>query len=296
MFKKMTDDTKTYVFGQDSGVLSVLAPMLSQRGIDPNLLVAMKNNGGFGGEGGWFMWIIFLFFLMGWGNFGYGNRGGEGLANQINNDYGRDLLLQAINGNHNAISQLASTLNCDVNSIQSSLNNISNAVGMSGQQIINSIQSGNCQLASQLAQCCCDNKLLITQQGYENQIATANQTAFLGGKIDNQTTVINDKFCQLEMRELQNKIDTLREEKSTLQNAISNGQQTAAIQQYIASSVNPVLNALQAEVASIKCGLPPTVNVPYSPVIGVPSCFVYQYGLNRLFGTVPASDTPTTTT
>jgi hypothetical protein len=38
----------------------------------------------------------------------------------------------------------------------------------------------------------------------------------LGAKIDYQTSIINDKFCQLEMREMQNKIDTLREEKSAL--------------------------------------------------------------------------------
>jgi hypothetical protein len=36
--------------------------------------------------------------------------------------------------------------------------------------------------------------------------------------------VINDKFCQLELRELQNKVDALREEKSTLKAQISNAE------------------------------------------------------------------------
>lgn len=282
------DSTKTYVFGQDSsfGMLGMLAPLLQQRGIDPSVLACMKNNNGFG-EGGWFMWIIFLFFLMGWGGNGWNNRNGnqsDWLASQLNNDYGRDVLLQAVNGNGNAISQLATTLNCDINSVQTALNNISNAVGMNGQQIINSIQMGNNQLASQLAQCCCDNKLLATQQGYENRIAMQEQSCMLGGKIDNSTNVISaqiaaqtnflsDKFCDLEKREMQSKIDSLREERSTLLSNISNAQQTAAIQQYVANIVAPIA----ADVNAIKASQPPTVAVPYPQLTAVPT--VYAAGL-----------------
>ena len=282
------DSTKTYVFGQDSsfGMLGMLAPLLQQRGIDPSVLACIKNNNGFG-EGGWFMWIIFLFFLMGWGGNGWNNRNGnqsDWLASQLNNDYGRDVLLQAVNGNGNAISQLATTLNCDINSVQTALNNISNAVGMNGQQIINSIQMGNNQLASQLAQCCCDNKLLATQQGYENRIAMQEQSCMLGGKIDNSTNVISaqiaaqtnflsDKFCDLEKREMQSKIDSLREERSTLLGNISNAQQTAAIQQYVANIVAPIA----ADVNAIKAAQPPTVAVPYPQLTAVPT--VYAAGL-----------------
>jgi len=290
----MAEDSKTYVFGADKG-----------NGIDASTLLAMMNgNGGGFGNGNW-MWIIFLFFLYGWGGNGmFGNRGGLGsLGNEINNDYGRSLLLQAINGNGTAISQLATTLNCDVNAIQSAINSIASniqsvsaQVGMSGQQVINAIQAGNQTLASQLAQCCCDNKLLITTQGYENQLATLKQTETLGGKIDfvganitnelaKQTTFLSDKFCDLEKREMQSKIDALREERSTLQSQISNANQTAQIQQYIAGSITPVATALaslQSEVAGIKCKLPEVANVPYSPVVGVPSCVAAQIGLANL--------------
>lgn len=282
------DSTKTYVFGQDSsfGMLGMLAPLLQQRGIDPSVLACMKSNNGFG-EGGWFMWIIFLFFLMGWGGNGWNNRNGnqsDWLASQLNNDYGRDVLLQAVNGNGNAISQLATTLNCDINSVQAALNNISSAVGMNGQQIINSIQMGNNQLASQLAQCCCDNKLLATQQGYENRIAMQEQSCMLGGKIDNsanvisaqiaaQTNFLSDKFCDLEKREMQSKIDSLREERATLLGNISNAQQTAAIQQYVANIVAPIA----ADVNAIKAAQPPTVAVPYPQLTAVPT--VYAAGL-----------------
>ena len=290
----MAEDSKTYVFGADKG-----------NGIDASTLLAMMNgNGGGFGNGNW-MWIIFLFFLYGWGGNGmFGNRGGLGsLGNEINNDYGRSLLLQAINGNGTAISQLATTLNCDVNAIQSAINSVASniqsvsaQVGMSGQQVINAIQAGNQTLASQLAQCCCDNKLLITTQSYENQLATLKQTETLGGKIDfvganitnelaKQTTFLSDKFCDLEKREMQSKIDALREERSTLQSQISNANQTAQIQQYIAGSITPVATALaslQSEVAGIKCKLPEVANVPYSPVVGVPSCVAAQIGLANL--------------
>lgn len=287
-------EEKTYVFGDttgNNGMLSLLGPLMQQRGIDPNVLLAMRNNDGFG-EGGWFIWVIFLFFLMGWGGNGFGNRGG--LANEINNDYGREMLLQAINGNGNAIGQLATTLNCDVNAIQTAINavqsqiqSVGNQVGMSGQQIINAIQSGNCQIASQLASCCCDIRESITKQGYENQLATLNQTNVLGSKIDQQTTLINDKFCQLEMREMQNKIDALREDKSALINQLSQEHQTNAIQAYQAQTIAPVsaaLVTLQREVDSIKCKLPESVSVPYSPVVGIPTCVAAQYGLGYGLG------------
>lgn len=169
-------ESKTFILpdGQGGGgMMPLLASLCQQRGIDPNVLLATRNNG-FGGDGGWFMWVIFLFFLMGWGGngfgFGFGNQNGN-LPNLINNDAGRELLMSAIQGNGNAIGQLATTLNCDINQVNSALQalatqlqGVGNQVGMSGMQVINAIQSGNAQLASQLAQCCCDNKMAICQQ------------------------------------------------------------------------------------------------------------------------------------
>ena len=50
-------ETKTYVFPESGnngggGMMAMLAPLLQQKGIYPNLLVAMnsRNNSGFGGE------------------------------------------------------------------------------------------------------------------------------------------------------------------------------------------------------------------------------------------------------
>ena len=139
---------KTYVFDTNSGhtsdgMMGLIASLCQQRGLDPNMVTAMMNNRGAGYEGQWFIWVIFLFFLMGWGGNGFGGfcRNGqtEGnfLAGQLANDTGRELLMQAINGNAQAISQLSTTLNCDINAIQGAINslqgqlcNIGNQVGM----------------------------------------------------------------------------------------------------------------------------------------------------------------------
>lgn len=142
-------------------MLGLLAPLLQKQGVDPNVLLAMKGNNGFGGEGGWFMWVIFLFFLMGWGGNGwggFGNNGRGGLANEINNDNGRALLMDAIGGNRNALSNLATQLNCTEGQIQNAISaltsqvqSVGNQVGMSGMQTINALQQGNMQIAQQIS-------------------------------------------------------------------------------------------------------------------------------------------------
>ena len=141
--------------------------------LDPNLMLALSQNGGFG-NGNW-MWMMFMWILFPWlfnGN-GFGNGfGGNGfLANQLNNDAGRDLLLQAINGRADALGQLAGILNTSVSNIQNGVNAIQSAVqsvgsqvGLSGAQVINSVQSGNAALSQQLCQCCCENRLAIANQ------------------------------------------------------------------------------------------------------------------------------------
>lgn len=236
---------------QDRGIDAGLAALMqnaNKGNMDPAALMAMMNNNGMGGNGGWWIWIILLFFC--WGGFGgngFGNRSGEAaqVASQLNTDANTNLLMQAINGNKDAISNLSNTLNCDINAVQSALNQINAGVSqiscdtkLSSCQVINAIQSGNAGLASQLASCCCDVRTAIQQQGYENQLAIVNQTNTLtsnantqfniiGAKIDAQTQIINDKFCQLEMREMQNKIDTLRGEKAALEAAALTQAQTA---------------------------------------------------------------------
>ena len=298
-------DAKTYVFGQDSNCMNWLAPLLQQKGIDPSVL-AMMNNGGFG-NGNW-IWVFFLILLFGRNGFGgYGdNVAGTGyLSNQITNTAGRDLLMQAINGNGAAVQNLASTLNCDINSIkcaingvQSSICQVGNQVGMSSQQIVNAIQQGNMGLTQQIAQCCCDNKLLVTNIGYEGQIRDLQNTAQLANKLDNINNNVVHSFsttayetaqqtCALQngMRDqtqtILNKLDAIEDSRKDRQIADLTAQLTAANSRAErAAELAPITKAL----SDIQCKQPNTVTVPYQPFVTVPNCIAYQglygYGTN----------------
>lgn len=283
---------KTYVFGEgssNSGILSLLGPLMQQKGIDPNVLLAMKNNNGFGGEGGWFIWILFLVLLGGWGN-GYGGFGGRGngfLANELNNDFGRNWLLQAIDGNGDAIQQLATTLHCDVNQIQNAINgvqtsiqSVSSQVGLSSSQIINAIQSGNATIASQIASCCCDVKT-----GLERGFASVNENTFrqtcdIEKAIAGSTSAITARLDAMEKTNLLDKIDRLREEKTVLTNQLSQEHQSLAIFQNTAAELAPItasINALHSEIDSLKCKMPTTVTANYQPYTVVPNCAYNTY-------------------
>ena len=244
------------------------------------------------------IWALVFLSVIGNGGYGFGNRN---LGTNANTDFVASQLGQAVAGNANAISNLATQLNCTegqiqngISSVLSGINNLASNMNLSSQNVINAINSGNQTLASQLCECCCNMKQLVTQTNYENQIATLNQTNTLSSKIDssllavtnaiaNQTNMINDKFCELEKRELNSKIDALRETNTTLTNQISNYNQTANLQAYINSQLAPIsgsINAISKEVDDIICKMPNTVAVPYNPVIPVSQCTATLLGLN----------------
>lgn len=290
-----------------------MLPDAASSGVDPNLLLtSMMNNGGFGGNGNW-MWIIFLFFLFGWRGQGFdgGSNGylGTGyLSNQITNEAGRDLLMQAINGNGAALGNLSSMLNSDlnavktaINSVQSAIAAVSNQVGMSAAQVTNAITTGNMNLAQQLAQCCCDNKLLVTTQGYENQIATLNQTNTLQNAINQNTVNQQEGFTTVTFQN--------QTQQAATQRAISDGVQgikdaTNAQTSSILAKLDAIedsrkdreINTLTAQLAAvnakaereaelapiikqldqIQCAQPSTITTQYSPFVAVPNCVAYQ--------------------
>ena len=267
--------------------------MGSNNGIDPNLLLALNNNGGFGGNGNW-MWILFLWLIWGWGGNGYGNGfGGNGagfLSNQMNNDTGRELLMNAIQGNRDSINSLANLLNTEVSTVQNGIFTLNNAinsvgtqVGMSGLQIQNAIQAGNASIASQICQCCCENRLAICQQTNTlqsqmaaaqaaDQLAVCQQTNSLQNQaerntrditeaINAQSVMINDKFCDLEKRELQDKITSLTADNALLRSNINNDRQTAFI--------NSKFNDIENQLVAIKSAQPNTVPVQWPQLTAV---------------------------
>lgn len=276
---------KTYVFDSANGSgfnsEALIASLMNNKGVDPNLLAMLSragsNQDAWGGAGMWWIWVIILFWLWGGNGRGFGYNNADGIPNQLNNDFGRDILLQAINGNGTAISQLASTLNCDVNTLQTaigqvqqSIQSVGNQVGLSSQQIINSIQSGYNQLGNQIAQCCCNVQDSITRQGYESRIATSEQTTALQATMNCNNQAIISKLDSMSTQSLLDKIDALREKNSSLVAQLSNEHQTAAIQAYQAQSLIPVNTALQDlsnRLGAIECKQPATVTVPYIPAM-----------------------------
>ena len=175
------DDSKIFMF-PDGGT--------SKTSNDVNsLLPLLMCNGGFGG-GNW-IWIIFLFFLYPlmrngglFGNFGQNGAGCLGpLANMVNNNDGRDLLMQAINGNGAATQRLATMFGTKVDMIQAAIAQVNNGITQVGCKIdsstgalLNAGTQNTMTLANQLATCCCNLKSAITEGHYQNQIATIQQT------------------------------------------------------------------------------------------------------------------------
>ena len=260
--------------------------------------MAMNNNGGLFGNNGWGGGILGFFlgllFGNGWGGFGNGfggwgggNSGAGFLSNQLNNDSGRELLMNAINSNGEAsraaISALATSLGQDFNlvnsavqTLQSGLSSLALQQAVSVPQIINSIQSGDASLMSKLCDCCCENRLLTTQQGYEAQIRTIEQTNQLGSQADRntaaitgaiaaQTVAMNDGFCAIKERELQAEINRQSEIITQLRGQIDNANQTAAITSYVNSLVAPLSTKL-TEIASKQ---PNTVPVQWPALTAV---------------------------
>ena len=268
-------EEKTYVFGNDSNSLPLAYALNNGNGW----------NSGLGGWGGALIgFLLGAGFSGGWGGFG-GFGGNNGAAGMINSDANTSVVLQAINGTDADVRQLATTLNADLNSVRSGVDDARMAIatvaaqtGMTGLQVQNAILSGDASIVAKLQECCCENRLLTTTQGYEARIQTIEQTNLLGsqadrnasaivGAINAQTVAMNDKFCELKERELQDKIDTLEANNTALKTQIDNANQTAA--------VAAMLAPIQKEVSEIKAAQPSTATVQYPQLTAIPSYYLY---------------------
>ena len=230
------------------------------------------------------------------GGFGGGNSGAAFLANQLSNDSGRELIMNAITNqgeaSRTAIQTLSTMLGQDFNltnagiqSAQNTLNQIANQLGMSTLQMINAVQSGDAAITSTLQNCCCQTQKQIMEQGYQSQIATLNQTNQLCSQADRntnsllnainaQTVAMNDQFCAARERDMQAKIDTQADIITQLRGQIDNANQTAQITGYVNSLIAP----LQAKVTEIADKQLPTVPVQW-PQIQAVNTTPYMGGL-----------------
>ena len=297
------DDSKVFMF-----------PDAAKNSIDPGLLALLNNSGGFGNNN--WIWVLFLWMMWGangngWGN-GFGGNNGTGyLANQMSNDAGRDLLLQAINGRADALSQLATMTGGNIDQVRTVLGQIQLGIsqataqaGMSGLETVNALQLGNANLSRQICECCCENRLAIANQTAAlqstmannhatamleaakaeaaDQLAVCQQTNQLGSQADRNTnsilsaiagqnTLITKEFCDLKERELQNKIDTQGDIITQLRGQISNDKQTEAF--------NAAMNALNEKINILAAKQPNTVPVQYPNIVAANATpYVGNYG------------------
>lgn len=250
------------------------------------------NNGfGFGGDGWWV--ILFLFALMGngfggWGGFGGGNQlgydfpwllnGQNGINQNTNNGFRDAMLNDGITSIRDGIANLSTQL-CDTGSnIQMSLANGFSGVeqGANARQIANmqtafagqtAMNQGFNNVTSQLAQCCCDNRLASADLKYT--IATENcadRQALNEGVRDiisnntSQTQAILDKLCQLELDGYKRENDNLRTQLNMQALNASQAAQTATFQQGLNDEVDALYNRLNS------CPVPTTPVYGRTPI------------------------------
>ena len=296
-------DTKVYQFGTEgTSSLNALLPFLQQRGIDPAYVAGLANNNGglFGGRG--FEDIIALIIvaaLFGNGNFGFGGFGGGNGAAYAAGNAERDLLAHMIQRNGTDLSQLAQSIGCStgrlddaIQSVATQLCTIAGQNGLSFQQVINAIQAGNNTISHQLAECCCKTQTAIQESNYltergfcnTNQILsqgfssvayeTQRQTCDIEKAIAASTAQIMEGQRAAEMREMQDKLDALREKNAQQAVILNNTQQTA---QFAA-----MLAPIQSDLAELKCNQVPVKK------IACPETYVpVNNSINATYGLIP---------
>ena len=263
------------------------------------------NGGGLFGNGqntiGELIGLAIVASIFGWngnggfGGFGGGHNGAAGfLPNQINNDAGRELLMQAVTRqgeqSRTAVQTLSTMLGQDFNlvntqiqGIQNALNQVANTQGMNALQVINAIQAGNANLASQFSKCCCDNQLAMCQQtnalqqsinGVGQQVAAKAASDQLA--MCQQTYALTDTMNRNYLN-LDNKIDALESSRKDRELAAKDAEIatlksqnfTAGIVQQAVAPLNAQLAGLSKEVDDIKCKLPNTVSVQYPNLVAI---------------------------
>lgn len=205
--------------------------------------VEPANNGGFGGMDG-SMWILLLFiFLIGGNGFGGGMGGGNGLypwMNQtetINNGFRDQALGAGIEGVSNGITSgfgdIQTALCGGFAGVNASIANANTASLERSFAAQTAVTSGFNAMQSQLAQCCCDNRMATVQT--QNLVASEGAATRLA--IEQQTNAILDKLCQQE-------IDALKSQNINLQNQLNIANLAAsqtAQSQYLIDKLTPTV-------------------------------------------------------
>lgn len=215
--------------------------------------VAPTNGGGFGGGlggDGWWILLLLLFAGGGFGGNGFGGNNGiypwMNQSNQINDGFRDNMLNSSVAGIQNSITAgfgaVENSLCGGFAGVNATINNAQMAILERSFAAQTAATQGMTNLSSQLAQCCCDNRLATCQT--QNVVAAESAATRLA--IEQQTQAILDKMCQQE-------IDALKAQNLALQNQVnmqalvaSQTAQTAALvadntaqTQYIVNRVAP---------------------------------------------------------
>ena len=178
-----------------------------------------------------FIYLIWMMmFRNGWGGDAQNtdiNAKLNELSAQMSNNQNTNLMMDAINGNHEALHSIANTLGISFAQMQTAFGNIQNAItqvggqiGMSSQQVINSVLLGNKDLTSALQSCCCENKQLVQQMGYEGQIRDLQNTSALTSRIDQLANGITQGFSATSYASQQHTNDIIQSGNANTQRII----------------------------------------------------------------------------
>lgn len=222
------------------------------------------NNGGFGGDGGWWLFVLFALMMGGgmWGMGGmggmYGMMGGMGLYPWMNqadittSGFQNQALQTNLSGLQAAVTsgfgdvQTAlcggfAGVNATVNGAQNALaqqmytNQISDLERSYAAQT--AVTAGMTGIQSQLAQCCCDNRLAteslratVLQENCQDRYEAANNTRDIIDSNNRIGQAIIDKLCALELAGKDSRIADLERQLTMASLAASQNAQTATIQ------------------------------------------------------------------
>jgi hypothetical protein len=244
-------------------------------------IAAVTGNGGFGGDwggpGAWWLIILFLFIFNGnWGN-GFGGNGGT--YSEVQRGFDQSAVMNGISGIQSTLTSgfvdTASALCNGFAGVNAAIANgfAQSEIAANSRQMADMNQ--NFALQSQLAQCCCDNRLASADLKYT--IATENcadRTALsdaLRDVLESQSAGVQrilDTMCQDKIDAKNERIADLERQLTMANLAASQGAQTAmiianneaqtsALEQYLAPVPRPayiVQNPNGCNCNSTGCG------------------------------------------
>lgn len=240
------------------------------------------NGNGFGFGGDW-AWIILLL-LLGWGNGGWGGNGFDGGAgglypwmNQtetINDGFRDQMLNTSITSIRDGVGDISTQLCNGFAGVNAGVANGFAQAEISANARQMADMNQRFALQSQLADCCCENRLGIADLKYtvatENCADRAASAMNTRDIIDSQTRgtqAILDKLCQLELDGVKGQLAAAERENLGLQNALniatfkeSQTAQNALITQGFSNEVDALYNRLNS------CPVPTTPVYGRTPI------------------------------